>query len=80
MDEKPKKILKNVGRVLAFLCALPIVYFRFINLITLVIGILFIWRDSTRFGRILGWLLAVAAFGATVVFTLAYSVEGGFLY
>jgi len=80
MKENVKKLLGVFGRIVVFLFFLLFAYFRMFNLIPILVGILFIWRDSKRYGHILGWLLVFVGFGGTILYYILYSVEGGLLY
>lgn len=79
-SEKIKKILSPILRVLLFLFAALFVAVRILTIITIFIGILIIWKDSKQYGRILGWFLAFGGLAATIIYYLAYSIEGGVFY
>ena len=73
-------ILNLIWRIALFIPLLLLAPFRIVNLITLLVGAILIFFDPKKYGRILGWLLAVAAFVATIILYIVYSVEGGLMY
>ena len=78
--KKLKRILFPILRLLLFLVTLLSVIVRILTLVPIIVGILIIWKDKTRHGRFLGWLLVIGGLFACVLYTVVYSVEGGLVY
>jgi hypothetical protein len=75
-----RKSLFLVLRVLIFLGAALGVIIRILTIIPIIVGLILIWKDSKKYGQFLGWLLAVGGLTATILYEIAYSVEGGLVY
>lgn len=73
-------IINIIWRLALFVPLLLLASFRIVNLTTLLVGAIFIFFDPKKYGRILGWLLAIASLAATVILYIIYSVEGGLMY
>lgn len=75
-----KDIFLILLKIFIFFVFVIFATFRMYNIITMIVGVLFIFLDKTLFGRIIGWLLASASLIATILFFLIYSVEGGMMF
>lgn len=75
-----RKSMFLILRVLIFLGAALGVIIRILTIIPIIVGLIFIWKDSKKYGQFLGWLLAVGGLTATILYEIAYGVEGGIVY
>ncbi|MGV9172625.1 MAG: hypothetical protein ACOC44_09085 [Promethearchaeia archaeon] len=75
-----RKTLSLVLRVLVFLATALTVVIRILTIIPIIVGIIFIWKDSKKYGQFLGWLLAIGGLLAVILFDIMYSIEGGLVY
>ncbi|MFW5780818.1 MAG: hypothetical protein ACOCWI_05145 [Bacillota bacterium] len=67
-------------RLLLFIPLMLLTPFRIVNIIPFAVGSVLIFFDKRKYGRILGWLLSIAALVATIILYVVYSVEGGLMY
>ncbi|MBD3350793.1 MAG: hypothetical protein GF364_04825 [Candidatus Lokiarchaeota archaeon] len=80
MNEKTKNAVIKTLKILIALFCLGLSYVRIINLITLIVGIIYIWRFKGRFEQFLGWVLVFGSVAMTIVFSVLYSKPGGMIY
>lgn len=80
MKPKTKNIILFLARIFLFLFLAGLSYVRIINIVPLIAGILFIWKDTWKLGRVFGWILLIGNVIIVIGFYVLYLQQGGLVY